>query len=111
MASALDPSKEADSALENPVDVESSNPNSPPYSVFTKAQKRYIVFAASWAGFFSPVSSQIYFPALNSIADDLGVTSALINLTLTSYMVSLLASLVALTDPADLPRPCAYVCW
>jgi hypothetical protein len=58
------------------------------YSVFTVSQRRYIVFMASWAGFFSPVSSQIYFPALNTLAKDLHVSNSLINLTLTSYMVS-----------------------
>lgn len=58
------------------------------YSVFTVSQRRFIVFMASWAGFFSPVSSQIYFPALNSLAEDLHVTNSLMNLTLTSYMVS-----------------------
>lgn len=57
------------------------------YSVFTISQRRYIVFMASWAGFFSPVSSQIYFPALNTLAQDLHVSNSLINLTLTSYMV------------------------
>lgn len=57
------------------------------YSVFTENQKRFIVFTASWAGFFSPVSSQIYFPALNTLASDLDVSNSLINLTLTSYMV------------------------
>lgn len=61
------------------------------YSVFTESQRRYIVFMASWAGFFSPVSSQIYFPALNTLAKSLDVSSALINLTLTSYMVSQLS--------------------
>lgn len=59
------------------------------YSVFTVNQRRYIVFTASWAGFFSPVSSQIYFPALNTLAKDLHVSNSLINLTLTSYMVRL----------------------
>jgi hypothetical protein len=59
------------------------------YSVFTDNQRRYIIFMASWAGFFSPVSSQIYFPALNTLAKDLHVSNSLINLTLTSYMVSL----------------------
>jgi hypothetical protein len=58
------------------------------YSVFTISQRRYIIFMASWAGFFSPVSSQIYFPALNTLAQDLHVSNSLINLTLTSYMVS-----------------------
>lgn len=59
----------------------------PVYSVFSKNQKRFIVFIASWAGFFSPVSGQIYFPALVPLARDLHVSDSLINLTLTSYMV------------------------
>lgn len=62
------------------------------YSVFTESQKQFIVFIASWAGFFSPVSSQIYYPALNSLAQDLNVSHSLINLTLTSYMVKSLSS-------------------
>ena len=60
----------------------------PLHSVFTKNQKRFIVFMASWGGFFSAVSSNIYFPALNSLAADLHVSNGLINLTLTSYMVN-----------------------
>ena len=59
----------------------------PVHSVFTQNQKRFIVVMASFGGFFSPVSANIYFPALNALAKDLGVTSTLINLTLTSYMV------------------------
>lgn len=59
----------------------------PLHSVFTKNQKRFIVFMASWGGFFSAVSSNIYFPALNSLAADLHVSNTLINLTLTSYMI------------------------
>ena len=59
----------------------------PPYSVFTKGQKQFIIFMASWAGFFSPVSANIYFPALNVLAKDLKVSNSLINLTLTSYMI------------------------
>ena len=59
----------------------------PVHSIFTRHQKWFIVFMASWAGFFSPVSGQIYFPALNTIAADLHVSNTLINLTLTSYMI------------------------
>jgi hypothetical protein len=59
----------------------------PVHSVFTKSQKRFIVVMASFGGFFSPVSASIYFPVLNALTQDLGVTSTLINLTLTSYMV------------------------
>lgn len=76
------------------------------YSVFTHNQKRFIVFIASWAGFFSPVSSQIYFPALNTLAKDLNVSNSLINLTLTSYMVCLFKNppkFLSLGDEANMP--------
>jgi len=39
------------------------------------------------AGFFSPLSANIYFPALNTLATDFHVSSSIINLTLTSYMI------------------------
>ncbi|KAL2866079.1 MFS transporter [Aspergillus lucknowensis] len=93
--------------------VEEGRPELAPYSAFTRSQKRFIVFTASWAGFFSPVSSQIYFPALNSIADDLGVSSGLINLTLTSYMIFQGISPMFVGDFADKAgrRPAYLVCF
>ncbi|KAJ5172605.1 hypothetical protein N7492_005198 [Penicillium capsulatum] len=83
------------------------------YSVFTVSQRRYIVFMASWAGFFSPVSSQIYFPALNTLARDLHVSNALINLTLTSYMIFQGLSPMFIGDFADKAgrRPAYIVCF
>ncbi|KAL2788130.1 major facilitator superfamily domain-containing protein [Aspergillus keveii] len=106
MASALE-EKETAAAVE-----EQRQPVAP-YSAFTRAQKRFIVFSASWAGFFSPVSSQIYFPALNSVANDLGVSGALINLTLTSYMIFQGLSPMFVGDFADKAgrRPAYLVCF
>ena len=62
-------------------------PSAPPHSVFTKHLKQYIVFLTAWAGFFSPLSASIYFPVLNTLARELNVSTGLINLTLTSYMI------------------------
>ncbi|KAJ5373163.1 Kynureninase [Penicillium concentricum] len=83
------------------------------YSVFTVSQRRYIVFMASWAGFFSPVSSQIYFPALNTLAKDLHVSNSLINLTLTSYMIFQGLSPMFIGDFADKVgrRPAYILCF
>ncbi|CAG7926088.1 unnamed protein product [Penicillium olsonii] len=83
------------------------------YSVFTDGQRRFIVFMASWAGFFSPVSSQIYFPALNTLAKDLHVSNSLINLTLTSYMIFQGLSPMFIGDFADKAgrRPAYIVCF
>ncbi|KAL4780075.1 major facilitator superfamily domain-containing protein [Aspergillus varians] len=106
-------SKELDPGLEKGLDVVATTESQAPYSTFTKRQKRTIVFWASWAGFFSPVSSQIYFPALNSIAADLSVTSSLINLTLTSYMIFQGLSPMFVGDFADRAgrRPAYLVCF
>lgn len=44
------------------------------HSVFSISQKRMIILAGSFAAFFSPLSSSIYFPALTTISEDLNVT-------------------------------------
>lgn len=62
------------------------------YSVFSVGQKKLIILTGSLAGFFSPLSSSIYFPALNTIANDLHVSSTQINLSVTTYLVRLPSS-------------------
>lgn len=61
--------------------------NSSPHSVFSKRKKRFIVLLAAWGGFFSPLSANIYFPALTTLTQEFKVSSTLMNLTLTSYMI------------------------
>ncbi|CZR52649.1 related to MFS multidrug transporter [Phialocephala subalpina] len=58
-----------------------------PYSIFTSRQKAVIVATVAVAATFSGFASNIYFPAIPTIALDLGVTPELINLTVTSYMI------------------------
>ncbi|PWY89072.1 citrate synthase [Aspergillus heteromorphus CBS 117.55] len=60
---------------------------SQPYSVFTTNQKRLIILTAALASSFSPLSANIYYPALNSLAADLHVSNSQINLTITTYML------------------------
>ncbi|KAI9820353.1 MAG: hypothetical protein M1827_005975 [Pycnora praestabilis] len=57
------------------------------YSVFTVTQKKLIVLTGSLAAFFSPMSSAIYFPALNTIANDLHVSNSKINLSVTTFVI------------------------
>lgn len=57
------------------------------HSVFSSGQKKIIVLMASIASFFSPLSANIYFPALNTLAHDLQVSNSRINLTVTTYLV------------------------
>ncbi|KFY38202.1 hypothetical protein V494_04459 [Pseudogymnoascus sp. VKM F-4513 (FW-928)] len=82
----------------------------PPYSIFSKKQKQYIVFMVTVAAFISPTSANIYFPALNPLAKDLNVSDALINVTITSFMIFQGIAPTFIGDLADMAgrRP-AYI--
>lgn len=84
---------------------------SPPYSAFSMREKRYIVFMTAFAGLFSPMSANIYFPALNTLSAELKVSSELINLTLTSYMIFQGLSPTIFGDLADMAgrRPAYFI--
>ncbi|THY88250.1 MFS general substrate transporter [Aureobasidium pullulans] len=85
----------------------------PPYTVFTSSQKRFIVLLTACAGFFSAVSANIYFPALNSLTKDFNVSSTQINLTLTTYMIFQGIAPTIMGDLADMAgrRPAYFVCF
>lgn len=61
--------------------------NLPPYHILTKRQKWILVCLVSLAGTMSPLSSNIYFPAINTISQDLGIGQAQVALTITVYMI------------------------
>lgn len=84
-----DKEHEAQERKQEAIDLESlgRTPTGPVYSTFTKRQKQYIVFLTAFGGLFSPLSANIYFPALNALSRDLNVSNELINLTLTTYMI------------------------
>jgi multidrug resistance protein len=85
----------------------------PPYSVFSAWEKRFIVFMVSVASFFSPVSANIYFPALNSLAEEYRVSTTLINLTITMYMIfqGLAPSLTGSLSDSIGRRPIYVLCF
>ena len=66
---------------------EGENDSAVAYSVFSKSQKVTIVILIAIAGFFSPFTAFVYFPALKSIASDLNVTIELMNITVTVYLL------------------------
>ena len=59
----------------------------PPFSILSPSERRFIVLLASLAALFSPLSANIYYPALNTLSEDLHVSLSKINLTITSYLV------------------------
>ncbi|KAI0095564.1 major facilitator superfamily transporter [Nemania sp. FL0031] len=58
-----------------------------PYSLFTRNERRIIVGLIAFAGWFSTLSSFIYYPAIPAIATSLHSSIDFINLTVTSYLV------------------------
>jgi hypothetical protein len=57
------------------------------YTIFTSGEITFIAIMASISTFYSPLTANIYFPALNTISTELGVSNTLVNLTVTTYMV------------------------
>ncbi|WRT65600.1 uncharacterized protein IL334_002545 [Kwoniella shivajii] len=58
-----------------------------PYSVFSPGQKWFIVIFSSLGAIFSPISMNIYAPAIPSLAKAFDTTIEKINLTVTIYLV------------------------
>jgi MFS family permease len=85
--------------------------NAVPYSIFTSQQKAVIVTIVSIAATFSGFASNMYFPAIPTIAADLPVSAELINLTVTSYMIFQAFSPTLWGAFSDLRgRRLAYIC-
>lgn len=55
--------------------------------MFTLWEKRLMVFIASAASFFFPISANIYFPSLNTLSQNYGVSETIVNLNVTFYMI------------------------
>ncbi|KAK7949339.1 major facilitator superfamily transporter, partial [Apiospora aurea] len=58
-----------------------------PYTLFTNQERWCIVVLIALVGWFSTLSSFIYYPAIPMVAQGLQTSVALINLSVTSYMV------------------------
>lgn len=57
------------------------------YSIYTRREKWFIVMIASLAALFSPLTANVYFPAIPTIASAFHTSIESINLSVTVYMV------------------------
>ncbi|OJJ48830.1 hypothetical protein ASPZODRAFT_90739 [Penicilliopsis zonata CBS 506.65] len=67
--------------------LESQQDPAPPYHIFTRSKKLQMVCIVSMSAIFSPLSSNIYFPALGDISREMNISMSLATLTITIYMV------------------------
>ncbi|KAI9487739.1 MAG: major facilitator superfamily domain-containing protein [Benjaminiella poitrasii] len=70
-----------------PIEKLGTKSSTEPYSIFSKHTKLLIVVICCFTGIVSPLSANIYFPALDAIQKDLNTTTELVNLTVTVYMI------------------------
>ena len=61
--------------------------NYEPYTVFSHRKKWLIILLVAVAGFLSPLSSNIYFPALPVLTGAFHKSQEMINLTVTVFMI------------------------
>jgi|TARA_R110002003_G_scaffold206_27_gene15927 hypothetical protein len=59
-----------------------------PYSIYGKGMKVWIIFLVSVSALISPFGGTTFLPALNVLSDVLHITSAQVNISITTYMVS-----------------------
>ncbi|KAI5458927.1 major facilitator superfamily domain-containing protein [Mariannaea sp. PMI_226] len=83
----LDTQTQPQGLSKSPVTLPQAQQQEEPYRIFDSRQKAVIVLIVSTAATFSGFASNIYFPALPTIAHDLNVSVELVNLTVTSYLV------------------------
>jgi hypothetical protein len=69
----------------------------PPYSVFTKAEKIWIITLVSTSALISPFGATLFYPVLNVLSDVLKVTPTMTNISITTYMVELPGAFVVYT--------------
>ncbi|KAH7076074.1 putative MFS transporter [Paraphoma chrysanthemicola] len=79
IVSPLHPTDDAEAAEEATV--------APLHTVFMQRQRLFICIMTTLASFFSPLSGQIYFPAIPDIAREYNTSIGHINLTITTYMI------------------------
>jgi len=75
--------------------------SSPAYSVFTKGERQMMIVLVGFAMLFSPLTANIYFPAMSKLEADLDTSAQLINLTITSYLVLQAVAPTLFGDLAD----------
>ncbi|KAF2109371.1 major facilitator superfamily domain-containing protein [Lophiotrema nucula] len=60
----------------------------PPYSIFSNRMKMWIVFLVAISALISPFGATLFYPVLNVLSDELHVSPAMINISITTYMIA-----------------------
>lgn len=82
-----DPPEEPPKTADTTGPVQPDQAREIPYTVLSEKEKIMSISIAAIVSFMSPVSANIYYPAVNLLSRDLDVSRSTINLTVTAFMV------------------------
>lgn len=85
-----DASPETDVEKYGPRETLQRQVSGPPYSIFSPRMKTWIIFLVSISALISPFGATTVLPALNILTDVLDITPTKANISVTTYMVSML---------------------
>jgi hypothetical protein len=74
----------------------------PPWSVFSKGMKIWIIFLVSISALISPFGASMFLPALNVLSDVLDITPTQVNISITTYMVCSMNRYLRLVETCDI---------
>jgi hypothetical protein len=80
----------------------------PPWSVFSKRMKIWIIFLVSMSALISPFGASMFLPALNILSDVLDITPTQVNISITTYMVCLASPFALDWDGLEAFEPQAF---
>jgi hypothetical protein len=83
----VDFSKEVDMEKNGRMDELQRQVSGPPYSVWSKGAKIWIIFLVSVSALISPFGATTFLPALTVLTDVLDITPSQVNISVTTYMV------------------------
>ena len=69
------------------IQTESQHEAPPPYSIFDSKDRLILILILSSVGFWSTISSPIYFPALPTLTEYFHTTSSVMNISVVAYLV------------------------
>ncbi|KAH9905791.1 MFS general substrate transporter [Xylariomycetidae sp. FL2044] len=87
-------------------------PDEPAYSILEPGHKKVIILIVSFAAIISPISGNIYYPAVTTLASDYNVSQSLIQLTITTYQIfqGIAPSFIANYSDSYGRRPAYAIC-
>lgn len=67
--------------------IESHTEREPPYTIFYSHDKLLLIIVLSLVGFWSAISSPIYFPALPTVTNYFHITPSVLNISVVCYLI------------------------